>query len=119
MHFTAETFVGAKRCVFKPNNSEFCKVFDKFGLNFLDLTSVQKRVLRRSRRELSHEYSLAKIGFDTAENKPSKVWPAEDTGILPEDTGTLNKQHWRPSSRPSSTPPSICSKPPHALEIPC
>ena len=36
---------------------------------------------------LKNEYSLAKIGFDTAENEPSKVWPAEDTGILPEDTG--------------------------------
>ena len=34
----------------------------------------------------------------TAENEPSKVWPAEDTGILPEDTGilpALNKEHWR------------------------
>ena len=26
--------------------------------------------------ELSNEYLLAKIGFDTAENKPSKIWPA-------------------------------------------
>ena len=29
----------------------------------------------RSRRELSNEYLLAKIGFDTAENQPCKVWP--------------------------------------------
>ena len=29
----------------------------------------------RSRRELSNAYSLAKFGFDTAENEPSKVWP--------------------------------------------
>ena len=27
----------------------------------------------RSRRELSNEYLLAKFGFDTAENEPSKV----------------------------------------------
>ena len=29
----------------------------------------------RSRRELSHEHLLAKFGFDTAENEPSKVCP--------------------------------------------
>ena len=29
--------------------------------------------LGRSRRELSHEYLLAKFGFDTAENEPCKV----------------------------------------------
>ena len=28
----------------------------------------------RSRRELSNEYLLAKIGVDTAENEPCKVW---------------------------------------------
>ena len=28
----------------------------------------------RSRRELSNEYLLAKIGVDTAENEPLKVW---------------------------------------------
>ena len=28
----------------------------------------------RSRRELSNEYSLAKIGVDTAENEPLEVW---------------------------------------------
>ena len=28
----------------------------------------------RSRRELSNEYLLAKIGVDTAENKPLEVW---------------------------------------------
>ena len=31
--------------------------------------------LRRSRRELSNEYLLAKVGFDTAENEPCKVCP--------------------------------------------
>ena len=29
----------------------------------------------RSRRELSNAYLLAKFGFDTAENEPSKVCP--------------------------------------------
>ena len=29
----------------------------------------------RSRRELSNEYLIAKIGFDTAENEPCKVCP--------------------------------------------
>ena len=28
----------------------------------------------RSRRELSNEYLLAKIGVDTAENEPFEVW---------------------------------------------
>ena len=34
---------------------------------------VQRRVLCRSRREVSNAYFLAKFGFDTAENEPSKV----------------------------------------------
>ena len=40
-----------------------------------DSKAVQRSVLCRSRRELSDEYllSLAKFGFDTAENEPSKV----------------------------------------------
>merc|ERR1712078_83140 len=32
--------------------------------------TVQRSALCRSRRELSHEYLLAKFGFDTAENEP-------------------------------------------------
>ena len=31
----------------------------------------------RSRRELSNAYLLAKFGFDTAENEPSKVCPID------------------------------------------
>ena len=45
---------------------------------------MQRRVLCRSRRELSNAYLLAKFGFDTAENDASKVvleeaaiWAAE------------------------------------------
>ena len=32
--------------------------------------------MSRSQRELSHEYVIARIGVDTAENEPSKV-PSE------------------------------------------
>ena len=38
-----------------------------------DSKTVQRSALCRSRRELSNEYLLAKIGFDTAENEPPKV----------------------------------------------
>ena len=38
-----------------------------------DLRAVQRSALCRFRRELSIEYLLAKIGFDTAENEPCKV----------------------------------------------
>ena len=31
-------------------------------------------MLCRARQELSHEYLVATIGFDTAENEPLKVW---------------------------------------------
>ena len=37
--------------------------------------TVQSSALCKSRRELSNEYLLAKFGFDTAENEPSKVRP--------------------------------------------
>ena len=33
------------------------------------ISMVQRRALRRSRRELSNAYLLAKFGFDTAENE--------------------------------------------------
>ena len=36
---------------------------------------MQRSALCRSRRELSNEYLLAKIGFDTAENELCKVCP--------------------------------------------
>ena len=35
---------------------------------------MQRSALCRSRRELSNEYLLAKIGADTAENEPLEVW---------------------------------------------
>ena len=61
----------------------FAKCNEMFG-NFLkkwDCRAVQRSALSRSRRELSNAYFLAKCGFATAENEPSKVcrprchWP--------------------------------------------
>ena len=40
-----------------------------------DSKTVQGGALCKSRRELSNEYLLAKIGLDTAENEPCKVCP--------------------------------------------
>ena len=53
------------------NSTNFLKKYD-FG-------AVQRSALCRSRRELSNAYLLAKFGFDTAENGPSKVCPIEQT----------------------------------------
>ena len=49
-----------------------CKGFPRF-LGF-DSKTVHRSALCRSRRELSNEYLLAKIGVDTAENEPLEVW---------------------------------------------
>ena len=38
---------------------------------------MQRSAFCRSRRELSNEYLVAKIGFDTAENEPCEVCPIE------------------------------------------
>ena len=39
--------------------------------------AVQRSALRRSRRELSNAYLLAKFGVDTAENEACEVCPIE------------------------------------------
>ena len=41
---------------------------------FLFIGGFDSSALCRSRRELSNEYLLAKIGVDTAENDPLEVW---------------------------------------------
>ena len=41
---------------------------------FLFIGGFDSSALCRSRRELSNEYLLAKIGVDTAENEPLEVW---------------------------------------------
>ena len=45
-----------------------------FWLKFWVWRTVQRSALCRSRRELSNEYLLAKIGVDTAENEPLEDW---------------------------------------------
>ena len=48
---------------------------------------MQRIALCRSRRELSNAYFLAKFGFDTAENEPSKVCPIEPSRMRAGDGG--------------------------------
>ena len=55
-------------------NIQSRKNIGDFWLKFWDWRTVQMSALCRSRRELSNEYSLAKIGVDTAENEPLEVW---------------------------------------------
>ena len=47
----------------------------------------------RSRRELSNAYLLAKFGFDTAENEPSKVWQRKACSIDREPRQAINKEN--------------------------
>ena len=44
---------------------------------FLFIGGFDSNALCRSRRELLNAYLLAKFGFDTAENEPSKVCPSK------------------------------------------
>ena len=53
---------------------------------------MQRNALCKSRRELSNDYLLAKIGVDTAENEPLEVW-----GKI------FNIIHWCPYSSPDKT----------------
>ena len=54
---------------------------------------MQRSALCRSRRELSNAYLLAKVGFDTAENEPSKASRApkkrRDEGRLDSPAGGI------------------------------
>ena len=49
-------------------------MFGDFWRKNWDWRTVQRSALCRSRRELSNEYLLAKIGVDTAENEPLEIW---------------------------------------------
>ena len=56
----------------------FPPIFDRGFQNgakewIVDSKKVQRSALCRSRRELSNEYLLAKIGVDTAEKEPLEV----------------------------------------------
>ena len=59
---------------FLGNVCKFCKKFDENLLNFCEWSGAKEYQSDRSRQELSNEYLIAKIGFDTAENEPLKVW---------------------------------------------
>ena len=52
-----------------------------FVLFRLDSTGAKECKSERSRKELSNEQLLAKIGCDTAENEPSKVCQELDSSI--------------------------------------
>ena len=52
----------------------FEKNVDNFYLNFWRLSGAEVCQSRRSRQELSNMYLLAKIGADTQENEPLKLW---------------------------------------------
>ena len=59
---------------FFGNVCKFCKKFDENLLKFCEWSGAKECQSDRSRQELSNEYLVAKIGFDTAENEPLKVW---------------------------------------------
>ena len=59
---------------FLGNVCKFCKKFDEKLLKFCEWSGAKEYQSDRSRQELSNEYLIAKIGFDTAENEPLKVW---------------------------------------------
>ena len=73
---------------FLGNVCKFCKKFDDILLKFCEWSGAKEYQSDRSRQELSNEYLIAKIGFDTAENEPSKfarpfaVQPATASVIL-------------------------------------
>ena len=69
---------------FFANVCNFCKKFDEILLKFCGWSGAKEYQSDRSRQELSNEYLVAKIGFDTAENEyprlaenqnePPKAW---------------------------------------------
>ena len=64
---------------FLGNACKFCKKFDEDLLKFGEWSGAKDYQSDRSRQELSNEYLIAKIGFDTAENEPLKVWITDHT----------------------------------------
>ena len=55
------------------SNVENAKIVDEILMKFCDRKGSKGCKSDRSRQELSNEYLFAKIGVDTAENKPLKV----------------------------------------------
>ena len=66
---------------------------------------MQRSALCRSRRELSNEYLLAKIGVDTAENEPLKVWRKIQARRAASEEAAEPRRccRWRNPSRSSSS----------------
>ena len=64
---------------FFGNVCKICKQFDENLLKFCEWSGAKEYQSDRSRQELSNEYLIAKIGFDTAENEPLKVWITDHT----------------------------------------
>ena len=64
------TTIAKNQRTFENKNA---KMFDEMQLNFRIRSGAKACQSCRSRQELSNEYSLAKFGFDTAENEPLKV----------------------------------------------
>ena len=88
---TAPSQLGRSTKRILPNSTNFLKKCD-FG-------AVQRSALCRSRRELSNAYLLAKFGFDTAENEPSKV--CRTTGLTSRSAAILvqDQKHSPPLCR--------------------
>ena len=68
-----KTIESRERCSFL--GIDLARFFFSPRFSIMDSKTVQRSALCRSRRELSNEYLLAKIGVDTAENEPCKVCP--------------------------------------------
>ena len=68
--FVEKTFWKFKREILK-NGYALWHISDDFSAEILRSERCKSR---RSRQKLSHEYLLANIGFDKAENDPPKVW---------------------------------------------
>ena len=66
----------------KKQNLNFANFEMNFWLKFCDLKFAECCVSCRSRRELFKKYWIAKIGCNTAENGPSKVWQIDTSEVL-------------------------------------
>ena len=64
----------SKNHYFSNQNKKFnSKILDKCSVKFWNLSAAKVCKSCRSRQKLSHEYAVAKIGVDTAENEPVEV----------------------------------------------
>ena len=68
-HFKRHNFTN-----FFGNDCNICKKVDENLLKFCEWSGAKECQSDRARQELSNEYLIAKIGFDTAENETLKVW---------------------------------------------